>query len=78
MTLPNPPKSEENLAGQISGSAAEIHIENLTKKFGDFVALNNFSINKKIVQTEANTIKIDLVGFIIFLFQGYDLLKISG
>ena len=45
MTLPNPPKSEENLAGQISGSAAEIRIENLTKKFGDFVALNNFSIN---------------------------------
>jgi len=45
MTLPSPPKSEENLADQISDSAAEIHIENLTKKFGDFVALNNFSIN---------------------------------
>ncbi len=45
MTLPNPPKCEENLAGQISNSAAEIHIENLTKKFGDFVALNNFSIS---------------------------------
>jgi ABC-type branched-subunit amino acid transport system ATPase component len=45
MTLPNPSKSEEDLAGQISSSAAEIRIENLTKKYGDFVALNNFSIN---------------------------------
>jgi len=45
MTLPSPPKSEEKLADQISSSAAEIRIENLTKKFGEFVALNNFSIN---------------------------------
>ena len=45
MTLPTPPTSEENLAGQISDSAAEIRIENLTKKFGDFVALNDFSLN---------------------------------
>jgi putative spermidine/putrescine transport system ATP-binding protein len=45
MTLLSPPKSGENLADQISDSAAEIHIENLTKKFGDFTALNNFSIN---------------------------------
>jgi spermidine/putrescine ABC transporter ATP-binding subunit len=45
MTLPNPPTGEENLAGQISESAAEIRIENLTKKFGDFVALNDFSLN---------------------------------
>ena len=44
MTLPNPSKSEEDLAVQISSSAAEIRIENLTKKYGDFVALNNFSI----------------------------------
>ena len=45
MTLPNPPEGEENLAGQISSGAAEIRLENLTKKYGDFVALNNFSIN---------------------------------
>jgi spermidine/putrescine ABC transporter ATP-binding subunit len=45
MTLPNPPEREENLAGQISSGAAEIRLENLTKKYGDFVALNNFSIN---------------------------------
>jgi hypothetical protein len=38
MTLPNPPEREENLAGQISSGAAEICLENLTKKYGDFVA----------------------------------------
>lgn len=45
MTLPNPPEREENLAGQISSGAAEIRLENLTKKYGDFVALNDFSVN---------------------------------
>ena len=45
MNLSNSTKLEENLAGQISTSAAEIRLENLTKKYGDFVALDNFSIN---------------------------------
>ncbi len=44
MNLSNSPKHEENLAGQISTSAAEIRLENLTKKYGDFIALENFSI----------------------------------
>lgn len=39
------PKDEENLAGQISNTASDIRIEKLTKKFGNFVALNNMSLN---------------------------------
>ena len=42
-----PPKCEENLAGQMSYTASEIRLENLTKKFGEFTAVDNFSLQIK-------------------------------
>lgn len=44
MAQPDALKCGENSVGQFSGSSQEIRIENLTKKFGNFIALNDFSL----------------------------------
>jgi len=47
MEQPTPPGHEKNLAGQMSYTASEIRLENLVKKFGEFTAVDNFSLQIK-------------------------------